>query len=240
MMHYATLGNGIAPNTVPDKAQVWYMMRAPKRAVLDVAFDRLKEVARGAAIMTGTTLESVEMIGCANEIISNQIIADVFFKNMNESGGPKFSEEDYELGRKITALFAPGALELGAKAFQIPDEDTYNILQNKALYEAGDRKIPMPASADLDVSWLKPLGGFNCATWPIGVFTHTWQAAACAGLSVGMHGMLFAAKTLAGTVYDLMSDKETLKKVKDEFAESTKDLHYKFSIGPDSIPHRVQ
>lgn len=239
-MHYSILGNGIAPNTVPDRCQVWYHMRAPKRVRLDEAFERLKDVARGAAIMTGTTLGEIEIVGAGNEVIASQTLADALVRNMNEAGGPSFSGEDYELGRKITALFGPGEKEQGAKAFSVPAEDTDLILQHKVLPIAGTLNDIMPASGDFDVSWRVPFGAFNCATWPIGVFTHTWQATACAGSGVGMHGMLFAAKTLAGATYDLMSDRALLDSAWTEFREATKDLTYKFNIAPDAVPRRVR
>lgn len=239
LMHYSILGNGIAPNTVPDQCQVWYMMRAPKRSMLDPAFDRLKEVARGAAIMTGTVLEDVEVVGGGNECICNHTLGDLLYENMKECGGPQWTEEDYEFARKITELFAPGELEAGAKAFQVPDEDVHNVLQHKVLFDTGDRNASMPASGDFDMSWKMPFGGFNCATWPIGVFTHTWQATASAGSHIGMNGMMLAAKTLAGAVYDLMTDEQLMKAVKEEFAEQTKDLHYEFNISETAVPHRV-
>lgn len=238
-MHYSILGNGIAPNTVPDRCQVWYHMRAPKRTRLDEAFERLKEVARGAAIMTGTTLADVEILGGGNEVLANQELADAMVRNMNECGGPAFTKEDEEFGRKLTALFGPGEKEQGAKAFSVPDEDVGKIFQDRVLPIAGTLKDIMPASGDFDVSWKVPFGAANCATWPIGVFTHTWQATACAGSSIGMHGMLFAAKTLAGTVYDLMADKNLLDRVQAEFRESSKDLDYRFNIAADAVPRRV-
>jgi aminobenzoyl-glutamate utilization protein B len=95
-------------------------------------------------------------------------------------------------------------------------------------------------SGDFDVSWLIPFGAFFCATWPIGVFTHTWQATACTGSGVGMSGMINASKTLAGTAYDLMLDKTLLEKVWSEFKETTKTLVYKFNIAPDYVPRRVR
>lgn len=239
LMHYSVLGNGIAPNTVPDKCQVWYMMRAPKHSMLQPAFERLKEVARGAAIMTGTELEEVEVVGGGNECICNHTLGDLLYKNMNECGGPQWTKEDYEFGRQINALFGPGELEAGAKAFQIPDEDVHSILQNRVLSEIGDRSASMPASGDFDMSWKMPFGAFNCATWPIGVFTHTWQATASAGSHIGMNGMMFAAKTLAGAVYDYMSDETLRENVKKEFAEQTKDLVYEFNISDTAVPHRV-
>lgn len=238
LMHYSILHNGIAPNTVPDKCRVWYMMRANTRKTLDESFERLKEVARGASIMTGTTLESVEVVGAGNEMICNQRLADLLAQNMQEAGGPAFSDEDYAFSRAIYDQFTPEQLTRGAQAFQVPPEHVGLVLQTNIVPRT-DNDI-MPASGDFDVSWVKPFGAFNCATWPVGVFTHTWQATACAGSSVGFRGMLFAARTLAGAAYDLMACAALLEEVQAEFRETMRDKPYKFNIAPDSVAHRVQ
>lgn len=239
MFHYSILGNGIAPNTVPDRCQSWYMMRAPKRAILDEAFPRLVEVAKGAAIMTGTTLEKVEVLGGGNEVIVNQTLADLFVKNMNElGGGPAFTEEDYAFAKKLTDQFTPEQKLRGAQAFQIPPEYYDKVLLDKVVAKANCDVYPV--SGDADPSWLFPMGAVYCATWPIGVFTHTWQATACTGSGIGFHGMLFAAKTLAGACYELMTDSSLVEKVKDEFRETTKNLKYKVNIGADQVPKKVR
>jgi aminobenzoyl-glutamate utilization protein B len=54
------------------------------------------------------------------------------------------------------------------------------------------------ASSDAgDVSWNVPYANMSAATFAPGVAAHTWQAAACAGSSIGRKGMLVAARTLA-------------------------------------------
>lgn len=238
MFHYSILGNGIAPNTVPDRCQSWYMMRAPKRAHLDKAFPRLVDVAKGAAMMTGTTLEKVEVLGGGNEVIVNQTLADLFVKNMSELGGPSFTEEDYAFAKKITDQFTSEQKIMGAQAFQIPPEYYDKVLMDKVVSKTNNDVFPI--SGDADPSWLFPFGAFYCATWPIGVFTHTWQATACTGSDIGFHGMLFASKTLAGACYELMTDSSIMKKVKDEFRETSKKLNYKVNIGADAVPKKVK
>lgn len=236
MLHYSILGNGIAPNTVPDRCQSWYMMRAPKRSYLDEAFPRLVDVAKGAAMMTGTTLENVEVLGGGNDMVMNQTLADLFVKNMNELNGPSFTDEDYAFAKKITEQFTPEQKTKGAQAFQIPPEYFDNDLLDK-IVPVADVKV-LPISGDADPSWVYPFGAFYCATWPIGVFTHTWQATACTGSGIGTHGMLFASKTLAGACYELMTDDDLMQMVKKEFKDL--DLHYKANIGADSVPCKVK
>lgn len=45
-MHYVTTNGGSVPNTVPEDAEVWYMVRAPKFAMVRDTFRRLKGIAR--------------------------------------------------------------------------------------------------------------------------------------------------------------------------------------------------
>lgn len=236
ILHYSILGNGIAPNTVPDRCQSWYMMRAPKRSYLDEAFPRLVDVAKGAATMTGTSLENVEVLGGGNEMVMNQTLADLFVENMKELGGPSFTEEDYAFAKKLTEQFTPEQKLWGAKAFQIPPEYYEEVLLEK-IVPTSDVKI-LPISGDADPSWVFPFGAFFAATWPIGVFTHTWQATACTGSSIGMHGMLFASKTIAGVCYDLMTNDDLMRKVKKEFNDL--NLDYKCNIGADAVPRKVK
>jgi len=238
LMHYSILGNGIAPNTVPDRCQSWYMMRAPKRVQLDEAFPRLIDVAKGAAMMTGTYLENVEVLGGGNEVIVNQTLADLFVKNMNEIGGPSFTEEDYNFAKELTDQLTPEQKLRGAQAFQIPPEYYDEVLLDKIVPKTDVDVIPV--SGDADVSWVFPFGTFYCATWPVGVFTHTWQATACTGSDIGFNGMLFAAKTLAGACYELMTNDVLMKNVKDEFKKTSKTLSYKVNIGADAVPKKVK
>ena len=63
-----------------------------------------------------------------------------------------------------------------------------------------------------DVSWVVPTVGFRAATWIPGTPSHSWQAVACGGTEIGTKGMMVAAKTLALTGIDLLTDKRILLK----------------------------
>jgi aminobenzoyl-glutamate utilization protein B len=68
-----------------------------------------------------------------------------------------------------------------------------------------------------DVSWNVPAVSMTGATFVPGVPAHSWQAAACAGGSIGVKGMMVAAKTMALTTIDLFSDPGHIQKAKAEF-----------------------
>jgi aminobenzoyl-glutamate utilization protein B len=69
-----------------------------------------------------------------------------------------------------------------------------------------------------DVSWVVPTVGLRVATWVPGTSSHSWQAVAAGGTSIGTRGMMVAAKTLTLTGIDLFQDAELLQKAKDELA----------------------
>jgi aminobenzoyl-glutamate utilization protein B len=69
-----------------------------------------------------------------------------------------------------------------------------------------------------DVAHIVPTSIIWGTTWPLGVPHHSWQATACAGSSVGLKGMVFAAKVLSGCIYDLAQNASIVEEAKKEFA----------------------
>ena len=53
----ASMNGGTAPNVVQDHAVIRYEVRAPWVSQVKELFERVKNVARGASIMTDTTVE---------------------------------------------------------------------------------------------------------------------------------------------------------------------------------------
>ena len=56
-IHYVITNGGGAPNVVPDEAEVWYFIRAPRRDQVEELTARVRKIAQGAALMTETTME---------------------------------------------------------------------------------------------------------------------------------------------------------------------------------------
>jgi len=72
------------------------------------------------------------------------------------------------------------------------------------------------------VSWNVPSQGFEVATYPYGAPIHSWQVAACSGMSIGQKGMMVAAKTLAATAIDLFKNPTSVEAAEKDFEERTK------------------
>ncbi len=93
------------------------------------------------------------------------------------------------------------------------------------------------ASTDAgDVSWVVPTGWIHAATHVPGVVNHSWQASACAGTSIGRKGMVVAAKTLALTGVELLTDPSQLKAARDSFDQRRAGRAYKSRLPADAKP----
>lgn len=199
-IHYVITNGGAAPNIVPDTAEVYYYARHPDMRVLDGIWERLVNAAKGAALGTSTTME-VESAGGIYNLLPNAYLAGVARKNLQEVGGVKYTPEEQAFAEALRRTLGTTDKELGSQEAIAPLKG-----------------IVGPASSDLgDVSWNVPTAEISTATWVPGVPAHSWQAVACDGMSIGVKGMLVAAKTMALTGYDLFTEPSHLQQAKAEF-----------------------
>jgi aminobenzoyl-glutamate utilization protein B len=93
------------------------------------------------------------------------------------------------------------------------------------------------ASTDVgDVSWVVPTAQFVAATFVPGVGAHTWQAAACAGSSIGRKGMVVAARTLALAGVELFENPAEVEAAKEAFERRLAGRHWTTRIKADGKP----
>ena len=95
----------------------------------------------------------------------------------------------------------------------------------------------MSASTDAgDVSWTLPMAALGAATFVPGVPAHSWQAAACAGMSIGRKGMVVAAKSLVLTAIDLYTEPNQVEAAKASFEKRRAGYGYRSRIPADHKP----
>ena len=243
-IHYAiTNTGGVSPNVVQAKADVLYMVRANKVVDTIALQKRVDDIAKGAALMTGTTYERVFIDGTA-ELLPNFTIEKALYENLVAEGVPEYSEEDYALAAALKASY-PGS---GIEGIDGVRNDPEIAKLVKALSDNGKKPIndfipPLysatsfsPGSTDVgDVSWLTPTSQINTACWPAGVPGHSWQIVACGKSGLAHKGMLQAAKVLAATAIDLLTDGALLQAAKEEFAARVGD-GYVCPIEANAVP----
>ena len=242
-IHYAiTDAGGVSPNVVQAKASVLYMVRANKVADSVKLQARVDDIARGAALMTGTEFERVFIDGTA-ELLPNFAIEQALYRNLEEIGVPDYSPEDLELAAALKASY-PGSGISGVYGMRDPAiAKTVRTLSQDGKKPVNDFIPPLysttqfsPGSTDVgDVSWLTPTSQIETVCWPAGVPGHSWQIVACGKSELAHKGMFLAAKVLAGTAVDLLSDGALLARARAEFEERSAG-GYVCPIEQDAVP----
>ena len=242
-IHYAiTDAGGVSPNVVQANASVLYMVRANKVADSVKLQARVDDIARGAALMTGTDFERVFIDGTA-ELLPNFCIEEALYRNLEEIGVPAYTEEDRRLASALKASY-PGSGIAGVYGIRDPEiEKTLRRLSGNGEKAINDFIPPLysttafsPGSTDVgDVSWLTPTSQIETVCWPAGVPGHSWQIVACGKSELAHKGMFLAAKVLAGTAVDLLSDGELLARARAEFEERSAE-GYVCPIEENAVP----
>lgn len=225
-IHYVIKEGGTAPNIVPDKASVWYYVRAMSREAVEDTYRRLVKCAEGAAHMTETKLEVEFKGGCYNTL-NPVLLTNLTHDVMEQIELPQWTEEEKEFAeilnsksQQYEAIKSKGLLEHGPLCtFVSPvlNEDGYG-------------------STDVgDVMHIVPCVQVMTATSNLAAPGHSWQITACAGMSIGMKGMLYGAKVMAATAMKMAEDPEIIAKAKEEFAKQMNGKTYKCPI-PKEIP----
>ena len=227
-IHYCITNGGSAPNTVPADAEVWYFVRAPKRADVREITARLVKVAQGAATMTETDMNYELLSGCY-DVIPNKLLSNLMYENMHLIGPPKFDDADFAFAKEITATLSredkAKVMDVYFAPEHVLDMDLCDEIVQTPI--GNDGSNVMAGSVDGgDVSYIAPFAQLTSATWPIGSAAHTWTSTACSGNSMGQKAMIFSAKTMAATVYDLLKDPEKVKAAKEEFEKSLNGFKY--------------
>jgi len=206
-IHYAITNGSMAPNVVPAKAEVYYIVRHPEMKEVVRLFERLKKCARGAAIGTETEVTEEIVSGYYN-ILINETLASLMHRNLLKVGGVTYDEQEKAFAQALMRTF--------------PGESYYQIEQASKIESFRIEERGGPASSDVgDISWVTPTASIATATWVPGTVAHTWQAVASGGSEIGIKGMVVAAKTMALSAKELLLDPEILRKAKEEKSRRT-------------------
>jgi aminobenzoyl-glutamate utilization protein B len=221
-MHYAIVSGGDVPNVVPEYAKVWMWIRDSKRTGMEEVFARVKEVARGAAMIAGVESTVTVQTG-DHEILVNRRGAEVLQKNLEILGPITYTADEIAFAKKIQEV--QGGAQTGLDGSIHPLKET--------------QEDPKGGSTDVgDISWIVPEITLHSTTAPANTAWHGWSVVACGGMSIGHKGMILAAKSLAMTMVDLFENESLRKEIKAEFDQRKGGYIYKAYIpdGPPPLP----
>ena len=204
---------GIQPNVIPDLAQIWWYVRDSSGPAAKDNFDKLVNIAKGAALMTGTTYD-MEYVASAWPQLGNRALGEALQKNIDIVGHPKWSDDEIKFAQDFQT-------SLGVKAVGLITAPSVT----------GDRSQAYSSNDNGDVTWNVPSGIFNFPSRVPGVAPHNWQAGVTPTSSIAHKGEVAGAKVLAATLLDLLTTPEVLNTSRAEFDRATKDSKY-FSLMP--------
>lgn len=230
-IHYSITGDQFPPNVVPSYARIWLSVRAPERDQLDLIYNRVIDIAKGAALMTGTTHKLQFIIGVHN-IIPSRMLSEIVVSNMREIGSPKYTEEEMAFAREIAKTISPEEKITSLRKSKRPGwEKLRDTILDQTIADAWNEGEAGGGSTDVsDVSWNTPTMEFGTATFVLGTPGHSWQNVAQSGMGIGHKSLLFAGKTIALSIIDLLTKPELRKKARDELNERLAGRTYRSPV----------
>jgi aminobenzoyl-glutamate utilization protein B len=220
-IHYVITKGGGRPNIVPEEAESWYYVRAPHMADAQEVFERIKEIAQGACLMTRTTVELLGESG-TYETLPNMALSRVVERHFKRIGPPPFDAADLRFASELQRNYGLGqrpldtALDRGRIDFE--------FARTMGSTDVGD------------VSWHVPTAELMVAARPVGTAAHSWAFTASAGSPIGHKSCVTAARVLAASALDLLAAPEQLQAAREEFRAKTREFKYQCGIPANLKP----
>jgi aminobenzoyl-glutamate utilization protein B len=212
-VHYIYEAAGVAPNVVPDFAQIWITIRDISRDNVNGMTDWIRQIADGAAMMTQTKAEFDLFFGMY-DLLPNEPLARLLYRHI-EAVPLEWTAEEQAFARACQ--------------------------REMKVKEDGMATKPLPfitnvsagGSTDIgDISYQTPAGVFAWPTLPLNIGLHTWPVTACAGMSIGDKASLNTARVLAAAGFDLMTDAALRETVKADFRRRRGDKPFVSPLPP--------
>lgn len=204
-IHYAiTNTGGFSPNVVQAHAEVLYLIRGVNNAIVADLYDRVNDIAKGAALMTGTK-ESHQFIKACSNCIPNDAMQRMLQNKMEAIPSPQPTDEEWEYAKKLT-------LETLS---HVPKADPdHPLWWEVGAYEPERQEH---GSTDVgDVSWVCPTAQIYTACNARGTPGHSWQFTAQSNTSFAHKMTVYAAKVLSAGAVELLTNPALLEQAKAE------------------------
>ncbi|MDR3302694.1 MAG: amidohydrolase [Spirochaetaceae bacterium] len=209
-IHYCYTHAGEAPNIVPDFAELNYYIRARTRKIDDELVTRVVDIAKGAALMTGTTMDYRVNSGCYETFVCHSL------NRLCRESALKVPEIVWD---DADRNFAAALYKAAA------GKDAEGELLCSGIPPLAGKVSSMTGSSDVaDVSHIVPTGIIFGLGILKGLPFHHWSVVSTAGSDIGRKTEVYAGKVLAQCAFDLLKAPDSIKAVQKAFRESRKDM----------------
>ena len=197
--HYIIVEGGDQPNVVPQTATIWFYFRERDYELTKEQYDASILMAQGAALMTGTEVDTIMTVGAAWGRHFSKPVAEVTYSNIQAVGLPDWSEDDIRF----------------AEAFQREMDVEVTGLSDSvpALRGPVDLSQSLGGGSDDigDVSWNMPTVTLRYPANMTGGPGHNWANGIAMATPIAHKGAVAGARVQARTLLDLFLDGETVE-----------------------------
>ncbi|WP_420633370.1 amidohydrolase [Candidatus Palauibacter sp.] len=219
-IHYVIPNAGEAPNVVPEYAKVWYYVRDTLRANVEEYYEWLLDIADAAAQATRTEHE-VSLTTGVHALLLNRPLQEAMQANLEAVGGPSFPEAFQAWGREMQT-----GLDIDPVGL---DVDVKPLAYGASPAQGGSTDVA-------EVSWLTPTVQLEVTSAPKGVPWHSWATSASHGTEWAAAAADVAARVLAMTGMDLLTDPDLLEAAQAAHREATAGRPWRAAIPRDQKP----
>ncbi len=223
--HYVIPDGGDQPNVVPSTASIWFYFRERDYAKTLPMFEDAKKMAQGAALMTGTKVDTVMMVGSGWSGHFSRPIAEAMYRNIEKVGTPAWDAKDQALAHGLQRELAVADSGLNVKPGRLGGP------VNEATRMGG-------GSDDIgDVSWNVPTITLTYPSNIPGLPGHNWANAIAMATPIAHKGVVAGAKVQAMTMLDILLTPQVVTDAWDYFnTVQTKTAKYRSFFAPTDQP----
>jgi aminobenzoyl-glutamate utilization protein B len=222
--HYVITGGGDQPNVVPSVASVWYYFRELDYAHIKEMREIGDSIARGAAMMTNTTVTS-RVLGSAWPLHFNKPVAEAMYENIKQTGLPRWSDAELKLAKAVQ------------RELKLSERGLASELKPLDGPVSDDRRTKGGSDDIGDVSWNVPTVTLRYPSNLPDLPGHHWSNAIAMATPIAHKGVTAGAKVLAMTMVDLFTQPALVTKAWDYFRNvQTKEIRYQPLISAHDRP----
>ena len=189
--HYIIVEGGDQPNVVPQNAKIWFYFREKDYTLTKEQYDAAILMAEGAALMTGTEIDTIQIVGSAWSRHFSKPVAEVTYENIQRVGLPDWTDDDITMANGLQR-------EMGQEERGLSDS-------------IPELRGPVDLSQSLgggsddigDVSWNMPTVTLRYPANMPGGPGHNWANGIAMATPVAHKGTLAGGKVQALTLLDL-------------------------------------
>jgi aminobenzoyl-glutamate utilization protein B len=223
--HYIIVEGGDQPNVVPQTATIWFYFRERDYELTKEQYDAAVLMAEGAALMTGTEVDTIMTVGAAWGRHFSKPVAEVTYSNIQAVGLPDWSEDDIRFAEAFQR-------EMGVDVTGLADSI-------RALRGPVDLSQSLGGGSDDigDVSWNMPTVTLSYPSNMSGGPGHNWANGIAMATPIAHKGAVAGARVQARTLLDLFLDGETVEAAWTYFNDvQTAETVYTPFISPTDQP----